>query len=74
MVYDHKSGRTLKVSDAKELKAATKRGYQLEPSPTHDYSKMSRAGIAAKAESTEKREEEMSAEELARLDEEDESA
>jgi len=73
MVYHHESGRVLKVNDAKEQKAALKRGFDLKPSPGHDYSKVSRAGIAAVAVHGEKREEEMSAEELAALDEADAS-
>ena len=70
MVYHHESGRVLKVANDKEQKAAIKRGFDLKPSPNHDYSKVNRAGIAALAEHGEKREEEMSAEELAALDEE----
>jgi hypothetical protein len=71
LVYHHSSGRVLKVADAKEQKAALKRGFDLKPSPGHDYSKISRAGIAPVAETGPKREEEMSAEELAALDEAD---
>lgn len=68
MVYHHETGRVLNVADAKEQKAALKRGFKLEPSPGHDYSKVSRAGIASKASNEPKREEEMSAAELAALD------
>lgn len=71
MLYHHESGRVLTVKDAKEQKAAMKRGFALEPSPGHDYSKVSRAGIAAVADHGPKREEEMSGEELAALDEAD---
>jgi hypothetical protein len=71
MLYHHESGRVLKVNDPREEKASLKRGFDLKPSPHHDYSKVSRAGIAAPAEKVEKREEEMSAEELAALDEQD---
>ena len=73
MLYHHENGRVLKVASDKEEKAATKRGFKLKPSQDFDYSKVNRAGIAAKASSEPKREEEMSAEELAALDEQDES-
>ena len=82
MMYHHETGRVLHVGKAKELKpgdnekeekAAAKRGFKLKPSPDYDYSKVSRAGIAAKATVQEKREEEMSAEELAALDEQDQA-
>jgi len=73
MLYHHESGRVLKVASEKEQKAALKRGFELKPSPNHDYSKVSRAGIAAPASSEPKREEEMSAEELAALDEADQA-
>jgi len=72
-LYHHGNGRVLKVENEKEQKAALKRGFELKPSPDHDYSKVSRAGIAAKASSEPKREEEMSAEELAALDEQDQA-
>lgn len=68
MVYHHESGRVLNVANEKEQKAAFKRGFELKPSPGHDYSKMSRAGVAAMADHAPKREEEMSAGELAELD------
>lgn len=71
MVYHHKSGRVMKVANLLEQKAAIKRGFDLKPSPGHDYSKVSKAGIAAIAVAGPKREEEMSAEELAALDEAD---
>jgi hypothetical protein len=74
MLYHHESGRVLNVVNEKEQKAALKRGYDLKPSPDHDYSKVNRAGVAAKAVSEPKREDEMSAEELAALDESDEEA
>ena len=73
MLYHHKTGRVLKVANEKEEKASLKRGFDLKPSPDFDYSNVSRAGIAAKASNEPKREEEMSAEELAALDEGDES-
>ena len=73
MLYHHGTGRVLVVANAKEEKAALKRDFQLKPSPDHDYSKVSRAGIAAKASTEPKREEEMSAEELAALDEQDQA-
>jgi hypothetical protein len=59
----------IRLQNEREEKAATKRGFQLKPSPDHDYSKVNRAGVAAPADHGEKREEEMSAEELAALDE-----
>ena len=71
MLYHHESRRVLNVANEKEQKAALKRGYELKPSPGADYSKISRAGIAAPVTNGEKREEEMSAEELAALDEQD---
>jgi hypothetical protein len=73
MLYHHKTGRVLQVANEKEEKASLKRGFELKPSPDFDYSKVSRAGIAAKATVQEKREEEMSAEELAALDEQDQA-
>jgi len=77
VLYHHESGRVLTIAAGpnaeKEQKAALKRGFQLKPSPGHDYSKVSRSGIAAVADHAPKREEEMSAEELAALDEADES-
>jgi hypothetical protein len=74
MLYHHGTGRVLHVANEKEQKAAMKRGFELKPSPDYDYSKVSRAGIAAKASSEPKREEEMSAEELAAMDEADEGS
>ena len=71
MLYHHESGRVLTVQNEKEEKAALKRKFQLTPSPDHDYSKVNRAGIAAKASNEPKREEELSAAELAALDEQD---
>lgn len=73
MLYHHETGRVLTVHNEKEQKAAMKRDFDLKPSPGHDYSKVNRAGIAAKASNEPKREEEMSAEELAALDEADAS-
>lgn len=73
MLYHHENGRVLKVASDKEEKAATKRGFKLKPSQDFDYSKVSRAGVAAKASNEPKREEEMSAEELAALDEQDQA-
>ena len=73
VLYHHESGRVLKVENEKEQKAAHKRGFELKPSPAHDYSKITRAGVAAVADHAPKREEEMSAEELAAMDEEEES-
>lgn len=72
VLYHHESGRVLTVQNDKEQKAAHKRGFELKPSPAHDYSKITRAGIAAVADHAPKREEEMSAEELAAMDEEEE--
>jgi hypothetical protein len=77
VLYHHETGRVLHIAAGpnaeKEQKAALKRGFELKPSPAHDYSKITRAGIAAVAEHAPKREEEMSAEELAAMDEADES-
>lgn len=68
-VYHHETGRVLHVSNEKELKAALKRDFDLKPSAGRDYSKISAAGIAAPKTVAELREEEMSAEDLAALDE-----
>jgi hypothetical protein len=73
MLYHHKIGRVLKVENEKEEKASLKRGFELTPSPDFDYFKINRAGIAAKASNEPKREEEMSAEELVALDEQDQA-
>ena len=71
MLYHHGNGRVLKVANEKEEKAALKRDFKLAPSPDYDYSKVNQnSGIAAKAIHA-PREESMSAEELAALDEED---
>jgi hypothetical protein len=77
LVYHHGNGRVLKIEagpDAKKQEAAAlKRGFKLTPSPDHDYSKINRnSGIAAKAILA-PREENMSAEELAALDEADDA-
>jgi hypothetical protein len=74
MLYHHESGRVLKVENEKEQKAAIKRGFELKPSQDFDYGKINRAGIAAKASTEPKREDEMSAEELAALDEADQAS
>lgn len=71
MLYHHETGRVLQVNNQKEEKAALKREFKLKPSPGHDYSKVNRAGIAAPVGAEPKREEQMSAEELAALDEVD---
>jgi hypothetical protein len=77
MLYHHETGRVLEIKAgpdaAKQQKAAEKRGFKLKPSPDFNYAKISRAGIAAAAVKGEKREEEMSAEELAALDEQDQA-
>ena len=73
MLYHHGNGRVLKVANEKEEKAALKRDFKLAPSPDYDYSKVNQnSGIAAKAIHA-PREESMSAEELAALDEEDQA-
>lgn len=46
LIYHHENGHVLQVADAKQEKAALRKGYQLQPSPHHDYSK-ARVGIAA---------------------------
>ena len=69
MLYHHGNGRVLKVGNEKEEKAALKRDFKLAPSPDYDYSKVNQnSGIAAKAIHA-PREETMSAEELAAMDE-----
>ena len=74
MLYHHGNGRVLKVANEKEEKAALKRDFKLAPSPDYDYSKVNQnSGIAAKAIHA-PREESMSAEELAALDEEDQES
>ena len=73
MLYHHGNGRVLKVANEKEEKAALKRDFKRAPSPDYDYSKVNQnSGIAAKAIHA-PREESMSAEELAALDEEDQA-
>lgn len=72
MLYHHGNGRVLKVANEKEEKAALKRDFKLTPSSDFDYSKVNQnSGIAAKAIQA-PREERMSAEDLAALDEADE--
>lgn len=73
LVYQHDSGHVLTVSDDKQLKAAQKRGYKTEPSPSHDYSKI-KNGVAAVKAAAPAREEELSAAELAELDEADDAS
>ena len=74
MLYHHGNGRVLKVANEKEEKAALKRDFKLAPSPDYDYSKVNQnSGIAAKAIHA-PREESMSAEELAALDEADQGS
>ena len=74
MLYHHGNGRVLKVANEKEEKAALKRDFKLAPSPDYDYSKVNQnSGIAAKAIHA-PREESMSAEELAALDEADQAS
>jgi hypothetical protein len=74
MLYHHGNGRVLKVGNEKEEKAALKRDFKLAPSPDYDYSKVNQnSGIAAKAIHA-PREESMSAEELAALDEADQGS
>ena len=74
MLYHHGNGRILKVANEKEEKAALKRDFKLQPSPDYDYSKVNQnSGIAAKAVHA-PREESMSAEDLAALDEEDQGS
>ena len=71
MVYHHESGHVLKVEDERQLKVAAKRGFQEQPSPDHDYSKVKNNVAARKEASAVPREETMSAAQLAELDEED---
>jgi hypothetical protein len=71
MMNDSVGQEKLRQQNDKEEKAAMKRGFKLKPSLDHDYSKISRAGIASPAGKAEKREEELSAEELAELDEQE---
>ena len=74
MLYHHGNGRVLKVANEREEKAALKRDFELTPSPDYDYSKVNQnSGIAAKAIHA-PREESMSAEELAALDEADQAS
>jgi len=68
-LYHHETGRILHVENEKEMTAALKRNFELKPAPGRDYSKISMAGIAAEKTKHEPREEEMSAAELAALDE-----
>lgn len=71
MVYDHESGALLQVNDEKQQKAALKKGFQLKPSPRHDYSQVKNGFAAVKGEAP-VRVEEISAEQLAELDAADE--
>ena len=74
MLYHHGNGRVLKVANEKEEKAALKRDFKLAPSPDYDYSKVNQnSGIAAKAIHA-PREESMSAEELAAMDDGDQGS
>ena len=78
MLYHHGNGRVLKIEagpDAKKQETALlKKGFKLTPSPDFDYSKVNQnSGIAAKAIHA-PREESMSAEELAALDEADQAS
>lgn len=68
MVYHHGNGRVLTVHNKQEEAAVLKRGFDLKPSAGHDYSQL-RGGVAKPVTIEAKREEEMSAEELAALDE-----
>jgi hypothetical protein len=72
LVYHHDTGAVLQVNDPAQLKAALKRGYQLEASPKHDYSKLSGANIAPLKADGPAREQALSADELAALDAADE--
>lgn len=70
LVYHHGSLKVVQVNDEKQLKAAQRQGFKLEPAPGADYSKI-QAGKAAVKTTGEAREEEISAEQLAELDAED---
>ncbi len=71
MLYHHGSGHVLVVRDAREEAAAAKRGYVTEPSPNHDYSKLSGSNHAALKLNATREETPLSAAELVALDEQD---
>jgi hypothetical protein len=70
MMYHHDSGKVLTVADQKQEKAAFKHGFQLQPSPTHDYSNI-KHGVAGVKAVGEPRVTHLTAEQLAALEEED---
>lgn len=70
MVYHHETGHTLTVKNARELAAAQKRDYKLEPSLHHDYSKLPN-GYAPPKTVVEARPEDISAEDLLEEDEQE---
>ena len=72
MVY--KEGHVLTVANEKQLKAAQKNGFELKPHPDYDYSKLNRANVAPIAETGPPREDALSAEDLAALDDEDKAS
>lgn len=68
MVYHHESGHVLQVDDKRQEQAAVRKGFQLKPSPVHDYSKVKMGrSVPLKPEAPD-REAEMSAEELVEIE------
>jgi hypothetical protein len=68
MVYHHDSGRVLTVNDQAQEKTALKQGFQLKPSPGHDYAKVRSGMLAPVKPEAPEREKEMSVEELEQLE------
>jgi hypothetical protein len=73
VIYHHKTGRVLSVSTPEQMKAAAKKGFKTEPAPDRDYSNV-KNGIAQMKQEGPPREVELTAEEIALLDEEDSKA
>lgn len=67
-MYHHTSGRTLLIHDEKEEKIAAKQGFQEEPSPKHDYSRIQFGRVAPAKQEAPAGERTMTAEELAALE------
>lgn len=74
MVYHHGSGRVAVANNVEEFAIAQKRGFQAQPAPNRDYSKISLSGIAAIQQEAEEREKELSDEEIAALEQQEADA
>lgn len=71
VVYHHETGHVLEVADEKQLKAAQRRGFKLEPAADRDYSNL-KGSQAQPATAGAQSVPELSAEELAELEEAEE--